>query len=155
VGEDVPDVRGERAWPAEGGEWVGAAVDAVPDADAGLAGCGGEGPDRDAGLGGDVFEAAVTFVVLLAEPVRVDGVVRGRGRAAEPGAGEELPDDALAASGDAGDLAGAVSLSDQVAELFGAGWVRFRRWRAQVRRTVRSSACRPATDACTGSPWAA
>ena len=36
--------------------------------------------------------------------------VPGRGRAAEPGAGEELPDGALAASGDAGDLAGAVSL---------------------------------------------
>jgi hypothetical protein len=26
VGEDVPDVRGERARPAEGGEWVGTAT---------------------------------------------------------------------------------------------------------------------------------
>lgn len=34
MGEGVPDVRGERAWPVEGGEGVGAAVDAVPDADA-------------------------------------------------------------------------------------------------------------------------
>jgi hypothetical protein len=59
VGEDVPDVCGECAGSAEGGEWVGAAVDAVPDADAGLAGCGGEGLDGDAGLGGDVLEAAL------------------------------------------------------------------------------------------------
>ena len=79
MGEGVPDVRGERAWPAEGGEGVGAAVDAVPDADAVLAGCGGEGLDGDAGLGGDVLEAALTFLVPLAEPVRVDGVVGGAG----------------------------------------------------------------------------
>src|ERR1019366_9620469 len=46
VGEDAPDVRGERTGAAEGGEGVGAAVDAVPDADAGLAGCGGKGPPR-------------------------------------------------------------------------------------------------------------
>ena len=59
VGEGVPGVRGECAWSAEGGEGVGAAVDAVPDADAGLAGCGGEGLDRRAGLGGDVLEAAL------------------------------------------------------------------------------------------------
>jgi hypothetical protein len=37
VGEGAPDVRGERAGTAEDGEGVGAAVDAVPDADAGLA----------------------------------------------------------------------------------------------------------------------
>jgi hypothetical protein len=115
AGEDVPDVRGERAWAAEGGERVGAAVDAVPDADAGRAGCGGEGSDGGAGLGGDVLEAALAVLVLLAEPARFDGVVRGRGRVAEPGADEELPDDALAASGDAGDLAGAVSLAGEVA----------------------------------------
>jgi hypothetical protein len=54
VGEDAPDVGGERAWPAESGEGVGAGADAVPDADAGLAGCGGEGLDGGAGLGGDV-----------------------------------------------------------------------------------------------------
>jgi hypothetical protein len=93
---------------------VGAAVDAVPDADAGRAGCGGEGSDGSAGLGGDVLEAALAVLVLLAEPARFDGGVRG-GRVAEPGAGEELPDDALAASGDAGDLAGAASLAGEVA----------------------------------------
>jgi hypothetical protein len=59
VGEEVPDVRGECAGSAEGGEGVGAACDAVPDADAGLAGCGGESLDRGAGLGGDVLEAAL------------------------------------------------------------------------------------------------
>src|SRR5271168_1311183 len=37
VGEGVPDVRGECAGSAEGGEGVSAGVDAVPDADAGLA----------------------------------------------------------------------------------------------------------------------
>ena len=72
---------GERAGSAEGGEGVGAAVDAVPDADAGVAGCGGEGLDGDAGLGGDVLEAALAVLVVLAEPVRVDAAVRGRGRA--------------------------------------------------------------------------
>jgi hypothetical protein len=45
AGEDVPDVRREHAGSAEGGEGVGAGVDAVPDSDAGLAGCGGEGLD--------------------------------------------------------------------------------------------------------------
>src|ERR1700730_929613 len=57
--EDVPDVRGECAGSAEGGEGMGAAGDAVPDSDACLAGCGGEGLDRGAGLGGDVLEAAL------------------------------------------------------------------------------------------------
>jgi hypothetical protein len=52
AGAGVPDVRGERAGAAEG---VGAAGDAVPDADAGLAGSGGEGLGGDAGLGGDVL----------------------------------------------------------------------------------------------------
>jgi hypothetical protein len=98
--EDAPDVGGECFWSAEGGEGVGAAGDAVPDADAGLAGCDGEGLDGGAGLGGDVLEAALAVLVLLAEPVRVDAAVRERGRLAEPGAGEELPDGALAASGD-------------------------------------------------------
>ena len=120
---------GERAGSAEGGEGVGAAGDAVPDADAGVAGCGGEGLDGDAGLGGDVLEAALAVLVLLAEPVRVDAAARGRGRLAEPGTGEELPDGALAAPGDAGDLAGAVSLAGEVAELVGAGWFRFGRGR--------------------------
>jgi hypothetical protein len=55
AGEGVPDVRGERVGSAETGEGVGAAGDAVPDADAGLAGCGGEGLGGDAGLGGDVL----------------------------------------------------------------------------------------------------
>src|SRR6202030_1314647 len=99
--------------------------DAVPDAEAGVAGCGGEGLDGDAGLGGDVLEAALAVLVVLAEPVRVDAAVRVLGWLAEPGAGEELPDGALAASGDAGDLAGAVSLAGEVAELFGARWFRF------------------------------
>jgi hypothetical protein len=84
-------------------------------------GWGGEGLDRDPGLGCYVFEAALTFLVLLAEPVGVDGAIRGRGRVAESRAGEELPDGALAVSGDAGDLAGAVSLAGEVVELFGAG----------------------------------
>jgi hypothetical protein len=88
VGEHVPDVRGERAGSAEGGEWVSAAGDAVPDADAALAGRGGEVLDCGGGLSGDVLEAALAVLVLLAEPVRVDAAVRGRGRAAEPGAGE-------------------------------------------------------------------
>jgi hypothetical protein len=97
AGEDVPDVRGECARSAEGGERVGAAGDAVPDADAGLAGCGGEGLDRGAGLGGDVLKAALAVLVLLGEPLWVDAAVRGRRLAAEPVAGEELPDGALAA----------------------------------------------------------
>lgn len=129
AGEDVPDVRGERAGAAEGGEGVGAAGDAVPDADAGFAGCGSEGLDRGAGLGGDVLEAALAVLVLPAEPVRVDAAVWARGRVAEPGAGEELSDGALAASGDAGDLARAVALAGEVAELAGAGWFRFGRGR--------------------------
>jgi hypothetical protein len=86
AGEGVPDVGGERAGSAEAGEGVGAAGDAVPDADAGVAGCGGEGLYGDADLGGDVFEAALAVLVVLAEPVRVDAAVRGRGRLAEPGA---------------------------------------------------------------------
>ena len=130
AGEGVPDVLGERAGSAESGEGVGAAVDAVPDADAGVAGCGGEGLDRDAGLGGDVLEAALAVLVLLAEPVRVDVFLAvRRGRVAESGAGEELPDGPLAAPGDAGDLASAVSLAGEVAELFGAGWFRLGRGR--------------------------
>jgi hypothetical protein len=67
---------------------VGAAVDAAPGADAGLAGCGGEGLDRDAGLGGDVLEAALAVLVLPAHPARVDAAVRARGWRAEPGAGK-------------------------------------------------------------------
>jgi hypothetical protein len=59
AGEGVPDGRGERAGVGDAGQGVGAAVDAVPDGDAGVAGCGGEGLDRDAGLGGDVLEAAL------------------------------------------------------------------------------------------------
>jgi hypothetical protein len=121
VGEGVPDVRREHAGPAESSEGVGAAGDAVPDADAGVAGCGGEGFDRDAGLGGDVLEAALAVLVLIAEPVRVDAAAWERGRLAKSCAGEELPDGALAAPGDTGDLARAVSLAGQVAELFGAG----------------------------------
>jgi hypothetical protein len=130
VGEDVPDVGGECAGSAEGGEGVGAGVDAVPDAEAGLAGCGGEDLDGGAGLGGDVLEAALAVLVLLAEPVRVGAVIRGRGRVAEPGAGEELPDGALAAPGDAGDLARAISLAGELAELVSAGWV----WLGRERR---------------------
>ena len=106
------------------------AGDAVPDADAGVAGYGGEGFDRGAGLGGDVLEAALAALVLLVEPLRVGVAVRERGRLAEPGAGEELPDGALAASGDAGDLARAVSLAGEVAELVGAGWFRLGRGRS-------------------------
>ena len=166
VGEGVPDVRGERAGPAEGGEGVGAAGDAVPDADAGVAGCGGEGLDRDAGLGGDVLEAALAVLVLLAQPVRVDAAARGRGRLAESCAGEELPDGALAASGDAGDLARAVSLAGEVAELVGAGWFRLGRgrrgaaaagswgagWRAAASRTWSAVVASRAAMARTGSP---
>lgn len=92
-----------------------------PDGDAGLAGCGGEGLDRDAGLGGDVLEAALARLVLLAQPVRVDAAVRARGRVPEPGAGEELPDGAIAASGRPGDLAGPVSLPGERAELVRSG----------------------------------
>src|SRR5262249_53146447 len=51
-GEDAPDVCGECAGAAEGGEWVGASVDAVRAAAA-------RGLDGDAGLGGDVLEAAL------------------------------------------------------------------------------------------------
>ena len=50
AGEGVPDGRRERAGSAEG---VGVAVHAVPGGDAGVAGCDGEGLDRDAGFGGD------------------------------------------------------------------------------------------------------
>jgi hypothetical protein len=38
---------------------MGVAVDAAADAEAGLAGSGGDGLDGDAGLGGDVLAAAV------------------------------------------------------------------------------------------------
>ena len=68
-------------------------------------------------------------LVLLAEPVRVDAAARGRAGQAKSCAGEELPDGALAAPGDAGDLARAVSLAGQVAELVGAGWFRLGRGR--------------------------
>ena len=88
AGEGVPDVGGERGGPAEGGEGVGAGVDAVPDADAGLAGCGGEGLDGDSGLGGDVLEAALAVLVVLAEPARVDAAAGERGRLREPGAAD-------------------------------------------------------------------
>jgi hypothetical protein len=81
TGRPLSQVRpGERAGSAVSGEGVCAGVDAAPDADAGLAGCGGEGLDRGAGLPGDVLEAALAVLVLLAEPVEVDAAVRGRGR---------------------------------------------------------------------------
>jgi hypothetical protein len=127
-------------------------------------GCGGEGLDGDAGLGGDVLEAALA-VLVLAEPVRVDAAVRGRGRPAEPGAGEELPDGPLAASGDAGDLARAVALAGEVAELVVIWWVRLGQggaglpgaswgagWRAAVSRTWSAVVARRAAMARTGSP---
>jgi hypothetical protein len=41
AGEGVPGIRGKRGGSAEGGERVKTAGDAVPDADAGLTGCGG------------------------------------------------------------------------------------------------------------------
>ena len=120
---------GNAPGPPRAARGVGAAVDAVPDADAGLAGCGGEDPNGGAGLGGDVFEAALAVLVLAAEPVRVDAAVRGRGRMAESGAGEELPDGPFAAPGDAGDLARTVSLAGEVAELVIAWWFRLGRGR--------------------------
>jgi hypothetical protein len=43
----------ERAGSAEAGEGLCVAVHAVPDGDVGVAGCDGEGLDRDAGFGGD------------------------------------------------------------------------------------------------------
>jgi hypothetical protein len=116
VGEDVPDVRGKRAGSAEGGEGLGAAADAVPDAEAGLAGCGGEGLGGGAGLGGDVLEAALAVLVVLAEPVRVDAAVRLRGRVAGRGA-----NGALAASGRPGGLADAAFLAGESAGLAGGG----------------------------------
>jgi hypothetical protein len=75
---------------------VGVAVHAVPDGDAGGAGCRGEGLGPDAGLGRDVFEAALPRLVLLAQPVRVDVAAGLRGGLLETGAGEELPDGAFA-----------------------------------------------------------
>jgi hypothetical protein len=122
-GEGVPDRWRECARFAEAGQGVGSAVDAVPDGNAGVAGCGGEGIDWDASLGCDVFEAALPRLVLLAEPVWVDVVAGARDglKLPEPSIGEELPDDAFAASGEAGDLAGAVSLSGERAELAGGG----------------------------------
>jgi hypothetical protein len=86
AGEDVPDRWRECGGSAEAGQRVVAAVDAVPDRDAGGAGCGGEGSGRDAGSGGDVFEAAAPCLVLLAQPVRVDVTAGGRGGLPEPGA---------------------------------------------------------------------
>jgi hypothetical protein len=127
---------------AEGGEGVCPAADAVPDAVPGLAGRSGEGRDRAVGLGGDVLEAALAVLVLLAQPVRVDAAVWALGLRAEPSAGEELPDGALAASGDAGDLARAVSLSGEVAELVCGGW-----WRLGRRR------CGAATGWELGAGW--
>jgi hypothetical protein len=141
AGEGVPDVLGERAGSAEVGEWVGAGVDAVPDADAGLAGCGGEGLDGGAGLGGDVLEAALAVLVVLAEPVRVDVFLAVRlGRMVESGAGEELSDGPLAEPGDAGDLARAVSLAGEVAELVIAWQVRLGRGRCGPGPTMREDA---------------
>lgn len=58
---------GGRCWPG-----VGVAVGAVPDGDAGGARRDGEGRGRDAGFGGDVFEAALQELVLLAQPVRAE-----------------------------------------------------------------------------------
>ena len=167
AGEGVPDVRGERAGSAEGGEGVGAAGDAVPDADAGVAGCGGEGLDGDAGLGGDVLEAALAVLVLLAQPVRVDAAVRARGGLAEPGAGEELPDGALAASGDRGRscagrtpaLVRSRSCSVPGGSRFGRGQLRGSPagswgagWRAAASRTWSALVASRAAMARTGSP---
>jgi hypothetical protein len=53
------------------------------------------------------------------------GRCRDRGGLPEPGADEELPDDAFAAPGDAGDLTGAESLLGERAQLLGAGLFRF------------------------------
>jgi hypothetical protein len=72
AGEGVPDRWREGARFAEAGERVGPAVDAAPDGDAGVAGNGGKGTDWDAGLSGDVLEAALPRLVLPAEPVQVD-----------------------------------------------------------------------------------
>jgi hypothetical protein len=49
--------------------------DAVPDAEAGLAGCAARAATGEAGFGGDVLEAALAVLVVLAEPVRVDVAV--------------------------------------------------------------------------------
>jgi hypothetical protein len=59
--------------------------------------------------------------VLLAQPVQGDATVWALGWWAEPGAGKELPDGTLAASGDAGDLARAVSLPGEFPELVTPG----------------------------------
>ena len=72
------------------------------------------------------------------------------------GAGEELPDGALAASGDAGDLARAVSLAGEVAELFGAGWFRLGRGRrgdpgGKLGRRV-AGCCQPDVVGAGGEP---
>jgi hypothetical protein len=80
VGNALGPPRAARRW----------ARASMPDADAGLAGCGGEGLDGDAGLGGDVLGAALTVLVVLAEPVRVDAAAGERGRLREPGAADEL-----------------------------------------------------------------
>jgi hypothetical protein len=106
---------------------VGVAVHAVPDGDAGGAGCRGEGLGPDAGLGRDVFEAALPRLVLLAQPVRVDVAAGLRGGLLETGAGEELPDGAFAVPGDTGYLAWAESLLGERAELIGVRRFRFRR----------------------------
>jgi len=105
AGEGVPDRWRERAGCAGAGQRVGVAVHAVPDGDAGVAGRGGQGSDWDAGFGGDVLEAALPNLILLAQPVRLDVAVWAVGGLPEPGLGQELPDRALAAPGDPGDLA--------------------------------------------------
>src|ERR1022692_370447 len=71
-GEGSPDGWREVIRPAQGGEGVGVAVDAVPDRDAGAAGQGGEVGDRDAGFSRDVLQAPAVCLVLLAQPSRVD-----------------------------------------------------------------------------------
>ena len=114
---------GRSTGSAEAAQRVVAGVSALPDGDARAAGGGGEGSGRDAGFGGDVFEAAAPCLVLLAPAVaEIDVGVRARGGLPEPGAGQEVPDRAFAApSGDPGDLARAEPLPGEDAELFCAG----------------------------------
>jgi hypothetical protein len=111
-GEGSPDGWREVIRPAQGGEGVGVAVDAVPDRDAGAAGHGGEVGDRDAGFSRDVLQAPAVYLVLLAQPSRVDlAWTWGWCGVPESCVDQELPDVALAASGDLADLAGAESLA--------------------------------------------
>jgi hypothetical protein len=64
--ERGPDGRGELGGAAEAGDDMAAAVDTAADCDAEAAGVGGQVVSGDAGFGGDVFEAPVADVVLLA-----------------------------------------------------------------------------------------